>query len=111
MDVDDIPEELIFTPIPLEARLSKGTKSVVNLAQRQREVILEETISASSNYERPPEARLAEISPSGSLKLRFTKKINFSEDLKEKISNSKEQRRQLQQIVDEDIFIQVKALS
>ena len=32
MDVDDIPEELIFTPIPLEARLSKGTKSVVNLA-------------------------------------------------------------------------------
>ena len=41
MKVEDISDELIFTQIPLKARLTKGIIQVNELAERQRAVTLD----------------------------------------------------------------------
>ena len=89
-DAADIPEEKLFTPVPLIARITTGVPNVVELARRQRETIGQTASEGSSLKTLPPEARVDKFTNGGSLKMAFTQNIEFPDGTEDLI---KEQNR------------------
>ena len=78
--VDEIPEENLFDPAPLVARLTAGVESVKALADRQSEYMAEQAVDKPE-----PEARIQKISSSGRVKVQFTSELDIPEGTLEKI--------------------------
>ena len=83
--VDAIPENQMFVPVPLVARLTTGVPNVKKLVQRQRELVSKQAASSSGGDSRPPETRIDKFSNSGSMKMRFTAPIKLPEGTQDKI--------------------------
>ncbi len=62
--IDALPEKLLFTPVPLVARLTSGVDGVKSLIARQKDLV-KETAASESGDSRPPEARVKRIDNSG----------------------------------------------
>ena len=84
--VEEIPEALVFVPVPLAARLTTGVPDVKKLARRQRELITQEAAEAPSSATRPPETRIDKFSNSGSMKMRFTAPVSVPDGTQEKVN-------------------------
>jgi len=82
--VQNIPEEKIFTPVPLVARLTSGVSNVKEIAKRQRENVTKGANSAKGSAI-PPEARVKKFTNSGSLKMIFTSPLKIPDGVLEEI--------------------------
>ena len=77
-----MPEEFLFTSVPLAARLTTGVTNIKELALKQRENI---TNKAASNSYTAPETRFWDFSNSGELKMAFTQPLEIPEGTEELI--------------------------
>ena len=87
MPVEEIPPALLFTPIPLAARMTQGVQNIRKLILKQRKQVTE--LAASSNVgkaARPPECRVNKFTNSGALKMTFTSDVKVPEGTSEKIN-------------------------
>ena len=76
VETDQIPQEMLFEPVPLVARLTKGVPEIATLAKRQRETITEEVAAGDLNN-RPPEVRFNRVDSEGGLSLKFTEPLEI----------------------------------
>ena len=90
--VDNLPEKLLFTPVPLVARLTSGVDGVKSLIARQKDIV-KETAASNSGDERPPEARVKKIDNSGKISFGFTVQLDVPEMRFDEPKTDKEERR------------------
>lgn len=83
--MEEIEPTLLFTPVPLVARLTSGIDNVKALILRQREQVT--SLAAQSQGLRPPEVRIRKFDSSGGLSLRFTSEISFPAGTETKIKD------------------------
>ena len=76
-----MPEENLFDPAPLVARLTTGIANVRSLADRQSKFMAELAVDKPQ-----PEARIKKISTSGQVTLLFTSDLNIPEGTLELIN-------------------------
>ena len=77
--MDEIEEEDLFTPVPMEGRLLTGVTNVKELAKRQRKNINTSAVSGSSS-DTPPEVRIKKLTNAGNISMRFTSSLKVPED-------------------------------
>lgn len=77
-------DTVLFVPVPLIALFNAEQNSLLNLIDRQSEVIMDQIAEAGND--RPPEVRIREVSSEGVARLTFTNNMIFPDDLKDTIN-------------------------
>ena len=87
MPVEEIPPTLLFTPIPLAARMTQGVPNIRKLILKQRQEVTKRAANASKGSAvRPPECRVNKFTNAGALKMAFTSDVKIPDGTSEKIS-------------------------
>ena len=87
MPVEEIPSALLFTPIPLAARMTQGVPNIRKLILKQRQEVTKQAASASGGKAvRPPECRVSKFTNAGALKMGFTSDVKIPDGTSEKIN-------------------------
>ena len=80
LPADDIPIMDLFTYVPLEARMSQGVQNMKDFILKQRDEVTRIAASTTTSEKtRPPEARITEMTNSGTCKMSFTSKLDVPE--------------------------------
>ena len=87
MPVNEIPEEYLFTPLPLLARLDATNVTYVqDLVDRQRQSITKQAkVELATKVPPKPEMRLAKIDNSGSILFKFSKSMDFPAETEDRL--------------------------
>ena len=87
MPVEEIPPTLLFTPIPLAARMTQGVPNIRKLILKQRKEVTKRAASSSAGKSvRPPECRVSKFTNSGNVKMTFTADIKIPDGTFDKIN-------------------------
>ena len=57
--VESIPPAIVFKPVPLAARMTKGVENVREMVLKQRELVTKSATSVDASGERAPESRMS----------------------------------------------------
>ena len=89
MPVNEIPEEYLFTPVPLLARLDATNVTYVqDLVNRQRQAITKQAkVELATNVPPPPEMRL------GSILFKFATPMDIPAGTKDRINKMLDQKK------------------
>ena len=87
MPVEEIPSTLLFTPIPLAARMTQGVPNIRKLILKQRKEVTKRAANSSvGKTVLPPECRVNKFTNSGALKMAFTADVKIPDGTAEKIN-------------------------
>ena len=101
--VDKIPEEMLFVPVPLAARLAaSNVTSVTELANRQRELIKTQATKLTTDKPPPPEIRFRLIDSAGAIVFKFTTSLDIPAGTEDRIKEQLGQKSRLLESDSED---------
>ena len=90
--VESIPPAIVFKPVPLAARMTKGVENVREMVLKQRELVTKSATSVDASGERAPESRMS-CDNFKKVSIQFTEQVDFPEGTFESIKKDIEDDR------------------
>ena len=87
MEASDIPDDLLFIPVPLQSRLQKGVDYVKDLAMEQRDY---QTRQAAERSIDAVEVRFDKVSAHGTVDMTFSSQLDVPDNLIDIVNEQKD---------------------